>query len=69
MSRRPTPLWHLELLESAETDEEPFQALLTRYPALLSATVVGGWRTFVIPKTPGAIRAARIDRNRAHQPA
>lgn len=39
-----------ELLESGETQEEPFQALLTRYPALLSATVVGGWKTFVIPK-------------------
>ncbi|WP_300645789.1 hypothetical protein [Nocardioides sp.] len=39
-----------ELLESGVTDEEPFQKLVTRYPALLASTVVGGWKTFVIPK-------------------
>lgn len=39
-----------ELLESGEPREEPFQALVTRCPALLSASVVGGWKTFVIPK-------------------
>ena len=39
-----------ELLESGERREEPFQVLLTRYPSLLAATVVGGWRTYVIPK-------------------
>lgn len=40
-----------ELLDSGERLEEPFQALLTRYPALLAAaTVVGGWSTYVIPK-------------------
>ncbi|MGH3598730.1 MAG: hypothetical protein ACRDQH_00385 [Pseudonocardiaceae bacterium] len=39
-----------ELLESGVTDEEPFQTLITRYPALLASTVVGGWKTYVIPK-------------------
>ncbi|MDZ5661408.1 DUF4263 domain-containing protein [Nocardioides sp. S-58] len=39
-----------DLLDSGETREEPFQKLVTRYPALLAATVVGGWRTYVLPK-------------------
>lgn len=39
-----------ELLESGVTDEEPFQTLLTLYPTLLASTVVGGWKTYVIPK-------------------
>lgn len=39
-----------ELLEAGVSDEEPFQNLLTRHPALLASTVVGGWRTYVIPK-------------------
>lgn len=39
-----------ELLESGEQREEPFQRLITRHPALLAATVMGGWKTYVIPK-------------------
>ncbi len=39
-----------ELLESGEVREEPLQRVLTRYPALLASTVVGGWATYVIPK-------------------
>lgn len=39
-----------DLLESGERREEPFQQLLTRNPAFLAMTVVGGWRTYVIPK-------------------
>lgn len=39
-----------ELLDSGERYEEPLQKLLTQYPQLLAATVLGGWRTYVIPK-------------------
>lgn len=39
-----------ELLESGEKREEPLQKVLTQYPELLASTVVGGWKTFVIPK-------------------
>ncbi len=39
-----------ELLESGERREEPLQVVLTQYPELLASTVVGGWKTFVIPK-------------------
>lgn len=39
-----------ELLESGEHLEEPFQQLLTRHPSLLATVVMGGWKTFVIPK-------------------
>lgn len=39
-----------ELLESGITDEEPFQTLITHHPALVASTVVGGWKTYVIPK-------------------
>lgn len=39
-----------ELLESGERKEEPFQSLLTKFPALLGACVSGGWDTYVIPK-------------------
>lgn len=40
-----------ELLESGESQEEPFQRLITGFPELLSTTVAGSWKTFVIPKT------------------
>lgn len=39
-----------ELLDSGERREEPYQQLLTRNPEFLAMTVVGGWKTFVIPK-------------------
>lgn len=39
-----------ELLERGEPKEEPFQTLLTQYPSLLAATVVGASGTYVIPK-------------------
>ncbi|MBD8467067.1 DUF4263 domain-containing protein [Plantibacter sp. CFBP 8798] len=39
-----------ELLESGEQREEPLQQVLTQHPELLASTVVGGWKTFVIPK-------------------
>jgi hypothetical protein len=39
-----------ELLESGEKREEPLQKVLTQYPELLASTVIGGWKTFVIPK-------------------
>lgn len=39
-----------EILESGERLEAPLQSLLTKYPELLAATVVGNWRTYVIPK-------------------
>lgn len=39
-----------ELLESGEQREEPFQTLLTQYPSLLAAMVVGASGTYVIPK-------------------
>lgn len=39
-----------ELLESGEQREEPFQTLLTEYPSLLAASVVGASGTYVIPK-------------------
>ncbi len=39
-----------ELLERGEQREEPFQTLLTQYPSLLAATVVGASGTYVIPK-------------------
>jgi hypothetical protein len=39
-----------ELLESGERREEPLQRVLTQYPELLAPLVVGGWKTFVIPK-------------------
>ena len=38
------------MLESGEKREEPLQKVLTQYPELLASTVVGGWKTFVIPK-------------------
>lgn len=39
-----------ELLESGEKREEPLQRTLTQYPELLAPLVVGGWKTYVIPK-------------------
>lgn len=39
-----------ELLESGERMEAPFQKLLEMYPALLASTVMGGWKTFVMPQ-------------------
>ncbi|GAA5038367.1 DUF4263 domain-containing protein [Microbacterium fluvii] len=39
-----------ELLEAGEHREEPLQRVLTQYPQLLARTVVGGWRTYVVPK-------------------
>lgn len=39
-----------ELLESGERVEQPFQKLLEMYPTLLASTVMGGWKTFVIPQ-------------------
>lgn len=39
-----------ELLESGEHLEEPFQKLVTRHPSLLAAVVMGGWKTYVVPK-------------------
>ena len=39
-----------ELLESGEKYEEPLQRVLTQYPELLAPTMVGGWKTYVIPK-------------------
>jgi len=50
---RPSPeaVRELEnLLESGERREEPYQQLITRNPEFLAMTVVGGWKTFVIPK-------------------
>lgn len=39
-----------ELLDSGEKNEAAFQTLLTSYPELLASTVMGGWKTYVIPK-------------------
>lgn len=39
-----------ELLESGERMEPPFQRLLTQYPSLLAATVIGAHGTYVIPQ-------------------
>lgn len=39
-----------ELSESGEKMEAPFQKLLEMYPALLASTVMGGWKTFIIPQ-------------------
>lgn len=39
-----------ELLESGERFEEPLQQHLTTHPALLASLVVGGHKTWVIPK-------------------
>ncbi len=39
-----------QLLESGEEAEAPFQTLLTDYPELLATTVMGGWKTYVVPK-------------------
>lgn len=39
-----------ELLESGEHREEPLQRVLAQYPQLLARTVIGGWKTYVVPK-------------------
>lgn len=39
-----------DLIESGETLEPPFQKLIETYPALLASTVIGSWKTYVIPQ-------------------